>query len=192
MMAEQPYFHKHMEHCAKEMDAHHASVAKFASRFAVLQEAGEAYHTAMEDLAQGLADDCDTFALPSKRSASGCEAPLAKYAVTLKELAGFQRQANASIAATRKQLAAALHEHRIGSRVFDTYADSRTKQFAAMSKFGSTIDPSAPKKEVPVKKSHAGVGRASVIAREDCNDATLHEARFCGLKFVLEDASLTR
>ena len=47
----------------------------------------------------------DSFTLPSKSKADRCEAPLAKYAVTIKEVASFQKTANArSAVATCKMV----------------------------------------------------------------------------------------
>lgn len=172
MVAELPYFRPHMEHCFNETEAAHTAARGFASKFEALQRAGEAYHAAMENIAQSLADDCDLFALPSDTVTSGCEAPLAKYAVTMKELAGFQRKVNASTARTKQQLESSLQEYEEGARLFKDYATTHKKRFSSMSKFATTVE--MPQgQESMFKKNHVVAGREAVQARSMCNDATV-------------------
>jgi len=172
MVAELPYFRPHMEHCFNETEAAHTAARGFAGKFAALQRAGEAYHAAMEDIAQSLADDCDLFALPSETVTSGCEAPLAKYAVTMKELAGFQRKVNASTARTKQQLDQTLHGYEEGARLFKDYAATHKKRFTTMSKFATTVEMPHGQESL-FKKNHVVAGREAVHARSMCNDATV-------------------
>eukprot|EP00039_Didymoeca_costata_P005828 m.85046 g.85046 ORF g.85046 m.85046 type:complete len:391 (+) comp12992_c0_seq1:1573-2745(+) len=127
----------------------------------------------MSELAQTLADNCDLFALPTDTSTEPCEAPLAKFAVALKEVAGFQRSVNASARVASQKMSNVLEHYSYVQQVRKQDNVAFKKSLSAMNKFTGSTKDSGSTSERLLKSNHLVNGRVAVESRRQCNKKTM-------------------